>query len=83
VSHPLTSAVSVFNYGAFRPIAELETTGEARFVLGPGTYLVTAGDDTTGFWNLTRVIPDSTVEVEAAPERPTAPSGFFWLRGAS
>ncbi|MBN1425478.1 transglutaminase domain-containing protein [Candidatus Fermentibacteria bacterium] len=78
-----TAAVSVFNFGAFRPVAELTTKGHGptRFVVGPGTYLVTVGDDSTGFWRLVRAGIESVAVVEGTPAKPSAPSGFLWLRG--
>lgn len=81
---PSTATVSVFNYGAFRPIAERDIVGggEARFVVGPGTYLVSAGDDSLGFWRLAQARPASTVTVEGTPVAPRAPEGFLWLGGA-
>ncbi|MDQ7779147.1 MAG: hypothetical protein RDV41_05505, partial [Planctomycetota bacterium] len=41
----LTVVVSVFNYGALRPIARRATSekGEAEFVLGLGEYVVSCG----------------------------------------
>lgn len=78
-----TAAISVFNYGAFRPIAELqmEADGATRFIVGPGTYLVTAGDDSAGFWSLAHARIGGTASVTADPARPTGPAGFLWLRG--
>ncbi|MCU0612110.1 MAG: transglutaminase-like domain-containing protein [Candidatus Eisenbacteria bacterium] len=79
----VTAAVSVFNYGVFRPIAEQEIApgGDVRFVVGAGTYLVMAGDDSRGFWRLAEVRPDSVTTVTEFLAPPAVPAGFLWLRG--
>ncbi len=79
---PWTAAVSVFNYGAFRPVASRAVAGDeaACFVLGPGTFLASAGDDTCGFWTSVTVSADSSVRVEGVWARPSPPRGFLWVR---
>ena len=68
-------AISVFNYGALRPVMTLiaDQDGNANCVIGPGDYVITG----PGFADVIRLRRDSAVY--RVPEKSHLESGF-WLR---
>lgn len=74
--------VSLWNFGALRAIARLETDreGEAELSLGRGTYFVCAGGPDRYDWELAEVAAGerSRVELELADMPPF--EGEFWMR---
>jgi hypothetical protein len=74
---------SVFNWGQFLPVAEVETdsNGNASLILGPGDYLVSAGDDEAGAWQIATAPRGGRAAVRLTVDgEPTCPAGFTWLR---
>ncbi len=60
------ATVSVWNFGALRAIARMDTdaSGRAALSLGEGTYFVCAGSPGSYDWSLTEVRPRERVDLE-------------------
>lgn len=74
--------VSVWNFGALRAIARIDTDarGEAVLSLGDGTYFVCAGEPRSSAWGLATVRSAEETLVELTLGPATRFDGEFWLR---
>lgn len=72
--------VSVYNFGCFRQVAHARGGGgQVEFLLGPGSYLVTVGDDHQGMWQQVAVRPGLT-QVCGTMQPVQYPEGFLWFK---
>lgn len=73
--------VSVWNFGALRTIARIETdaTGSARLSLGKGTYFVCAGSRDDYDWELTQIRSGETTAVELDTDDVPEFDADFWM----
>jgi hypothetical protein len=74
--------VSVWNFGALRAIARLETDteGAAGISLGRGAYFVCGGGPSAYDWRIVQVEPGGEVAVDLALGASPPLEGEFWLR---
>lgn len=83
-SRKARATISVFNYGALREIADLESDsgGEARIEIGDGTYFVSAGKEGRCCWEVVVVKKGEDTEVHLDLLRSRPLEANFWLRYA-
>lgn len=74
--------VSVWNFGALRAIARMETDtdGVARIALGGGVYFVCAGGPAAYDWRIVQVVPGTEAAVDLVPGASPPFEDEFWLR---
>jgi len=77
--------VSLWNFGALRPIARLETgrEGDASITLGDGSYIVSAGDENGHDWALVEVAQADTTRAALDLDRSRPFDGAFALKHAA
>lgn len=74
--------VHVFNFGWYMPVASGETDeeGSVSFVLGPGQYMITGGDNKQGFLEHADILYDEIDTVNVVLSEPVVAPGFEWLK---
>lgn len=74
--------VHVFNFGWYMSVASGETddAGSISFVLGPGQYVITGGDDDLGFLEHADILHAEIDTVRAILSEPLVSPGFEWLK---
>jgi len=79
IAAPVT--VSVWNFGALRAIARLDTdtSGRATLSLGEGAYFVCTGSSESYDWSLARVLPGERANLELALDSVPPFEGEFRL----
>ncbi len=75
-------AVSVFNFGALRPLTVRKTgpEGAGTVELGTGTFFLSAGIGKQRAYKVIRIYPGQELNVEMALRESAVPPRSFWLR---
>ncbi|MBN1754899.1 transglutaminase domain-containing protein [bacterium] len=74
--------VSVFNFGALRPILHryTDSQGKASFYMGEGQYFVSGGNTSQSFWDVVELTAGEETTFQIVPSPEKMGQEKFWLR---